>query len=221
MCGEERPEFTVPPTRQHPGWIAISAIRQFRGLVIPLGIIVLTRGGTGDGGGLLVFALLTGAALLWQVLSWWNLTYEVRDGQLLVHSGILSRRERLVPLERVQAVDLMDTPLQRLFGLARVRIETAAAGANRADVRLEAVPRAEAEALRAGLLAARVGGRDTDPVAAETSPVLFSLSWRDVLRAGATSGRIAPALAVLLFVAQVLNEVLPESAWLRALDRAP
>ncbi|MFM9105529.1 MAG: PH domain-containing protein, partial [Chloroflexota bacterium] len=210
----------VPPTRQHPGWIAISAIRQFRGLVIPAIILLWSRGGQGDGGGLLVFALLTAGALLWQVVSWWNLTYEVRDGRLLVRSGTLSRRERFVPLERVQAVDLTDTPLQRVFGLATMRVETAAGGVKEADIRLEAVPRLQAEALRAGLLSAR-GGATAAVASAAPEPPLLSLSWREVLAAGATSGRIAPALAALVFAMQLANEVLPEGVWMRALDRFP
>lgn len=209
--------FAVPPMRQHPGWIAISAIRQFRGLIIPAIILLWSRGGRGDGGGLLVFGLLTAATLLWQIALWWNLTYEVLDGRLIVRSGALSRRERFVPLERVQAVDLADTPLQRVFGLATIRIETAAAGVKEADVRLEAVPRMDAEALRAGLLAARGVAAPIE----EPAPPLFTLSTIDVLKAGATSGRIAPALAVLIFVAQLANEVLPDGAWSGLAERAP
>jgi putative membrane protein len=210
-------QLSVPPTRQHPGWILISAIRQFRGLIIPAVILLWSRGRQGDGGGLLVFALLTAATLLWQIIAWWNLTYEVTDGRLIVRSGVVSRRERFVPLERVQAVDLVDTPLQRLFGLATVRIETAAAGTKEADVRLEAVPRLEAEALRSGLLAAGSSGDVPDAPA----PPLFALTAMDVLKAGATSGRIGPALAALIFVMQVGNEVLPESVWSEAMERVP
>jgi putative membrane protein len=210
--------FTLEPTRQHPGWIAVSAIRQFRGLVIPLLIVVISRSGREDGGGLMVFALLTLAALLWQVVAWWFLTYEVRDGQLLVHSGVISRRERLVPLERIQAVDLSDTPLQRMLGLTGVRIETAAAGAKETEIRLEAVTQPEAEALRTGLLAGRGAAA---PVEELPDPVIFRLSLADAFKAGATSGRIAPAMALLLFSAQLLDRVLPEELWLRLLDRVP
>lgn len=227
--------------RLHPAWIAIGAIRRFRGFVVPLAVLAFTRD-PGEAGVLVLVLLATAATLGWQAAEWATTRWSVAGNQVRLTTGVLGRRERLVPLERVQSIDLTDTPLERLFGVAGVRIETAAGGAQGGIV-LEAVGRREAEALRTDLLAARAaltespapvgppvadsaaGARRTNagspaPATAQsgfpaTTPTpglgatepLVRMGWRDVLIAGATSGRIGPAVALLGFGIGLLDDV--------------
>lgn len=80
-------------------------------------------------GGLLVAAVL--AELAW---GWWFIGRRVRSygyveraDDLLVTSGILFRRLVVVPYGRLQLVDVVAGPLDRAFGIATVRLHTAAA----------------------------------------------------------------------------------------------
>jgi putative membrane protein len=224
----------VPPRRQHPAWIAISAVRQLRGFAVPILVLVASRGRDGDTRMLVPLIVLALASVVWQAVAWRFLSYAVEGGRLKVQSGVFARRERFVPVERIQAVDLGETPLQRLFGVVGVRIETAAGGSGQADVVLPAVSRADAEALRRRLL--RDPGRVTAGATAEVAPggtrlgtestaeggeLLRRLSPRDVLVAGATAGRIGPALAAVSFGFQFLDDLLPESAWRALTLQAP
>ena len=68
-----------------------------------------------------------------------------RADDLLVRRGVMVRRLSLVPYGRMQFVDVSAGPLERAFGLATLRLHTAAAAS---DVRIPGLPRAEAERLR-------------------------------------------------------------------------
>ena len=61
---------------------------------------------------------------------------------------LLSRKETDVPLGRVQAIDTVHGPLQRLFGVRGVHVQTAGGGA-RARSRCPRSRAADVELLRA------------------------------------------------------------------------
>ncbi len=87
-------------------------------------------------------------------VSWvsWHFTgYRVTDRELHVQEGILARRHRTVPLERVQAIDVVRPLLARLLGLAELRLEVVGQGDTEAP--LAYLTSAEAVELRAHLLA--------------------------------------------------------------------
>ena len=151
----DSPLTDLPPRRQHPAWIFLSAIRQLRGLALPFVVLFFSGGRRDEEWVLVVGGALTLIGVVGRTVAWWQFRYEVRGGELRVHSGLVQRQERFVPLERIQAVDVSETPLQRLLGVVGVRVETAAAAGGAADVRLDAVSRAEAERLRQRLALAR------------------------------------------------------------------
>src|SRR3712207_3282043 len=122
--------------RQHPAWILLSALRQLRGLALPFAVLLITGGRRQEEWILVVGGIVTLVGVIARTIAWWQYRYEVTGGELRVHSGLLARRERFVPLERIQAVDVSETPLQRLFRVVCLRIETAAGGSADADVRL-------------------------------------------------------------------------------------
>jgi putative membrane protein len=90
-------------------------------------------------------ALLVLAGLLsW--LRWSRFTYALTADAVVIESGLFSRNRRTIPYERLADVGIERGPAQRLLGLARVTLETGAAGAN--DGVLDSVRVAEAERLR-------------------------------------------------------------------------
>jgi len=79
-------------------------------------------------------ALLAAVAVIEFVWSWWLIGRRVRSygyveraDDLLVTSGILFRRLVVVPYGRLQLVDVVAGPVDRYFGIATVRLHTAAA----------------------------------------------------------------------------------------------
>ena len=90
--------------------------------------------------------LALAAASTWflrrRCLAW---RYLERDEDLVVARGVAFRRLSVVPYGRMQYVDVAAGPLERLFGLATVRLHTAAAAT---DARVPGLEPAEAARLR-------------------------------------------------------------------------
>jgi putative membrane protein len=99
---------------------------------------------------------LLGAAAI--TVSWigWRFTgYRVTGRELHIQAGILARRHRTVPLERVQAIDVVRPVLARLLGLAELRLEVV--GGTDTEARLSYLSAAEGARLREELLALASG----------------------------------------------------------------
>ncbi len=92
-----------------------------------------------------------GAATGWfvqrRVAAW---GYCSRDDDLLVRRGVLISRLSVVPYGRMQFVDVTAGPVERSFGLATVKMHTAAAAS---DARIPGLRRADAAVLRDRLAA--------------------------------------------------------------------
>ena len=94
--------------------------------------------GVGPLGPLRVLAIAIGGVLLllgWQAAVYRRFSYEVTADTLDIHSGVLSRREREIPLHRIQNVDTSRNPLQRALGIVDVSVETAGGGSTEARLR--------------------------------------------------------------------------------------
>lgn len=72
---------------------------------------------------------------LWQVAYYRRFDYELTDDGLEIASGVVSRRQREIPLHRVQNVDISRNVLQRLLGIAALDLETAGGGDTEASLR--------------------------------------------------------------------------------------
>jgi uncharacterized protein len=90
--------------------------------------------------------LALGALAEWiarrRVRAW---SYVEREDDLLVRRGLLFLRLSVVPYGRMQFIDVTAGPFERSFGLATVRMHTAAAAS---DARIPGLDRAEAARLR-------------------------------------------------------------------------
>jgi membrane protein YdbS with pleckstrin-like domain len=98
-------------------------------------------------GAITVAACVAVAAVEWALLrgryrSW---GYAEREDDLLIRQGFLFRRLSVVPYGRMQFVDVTAGPIERMYGLATVKLHTAAAAT---DAKLPGLASAEAERLR-------------------------------------------------------------------------
>ena len=226
--------------RLHPAWIAIGLVRSLRAFALPLLIFVVTGRQNWDAGVLLIGAGIGLVGVAARTASWWVFRYEVAGGELRVRSGLIARQERTVPLERVQTVDTGESPLQRVLGVVQVRIETAAGGGRGSDVTLEALTRDDAAALRqrlavgpagrspGGLEATVQGANERSATDAAVRPLpetqgelIRAITPGALFVAGATSGRIGPAMAILFGAYQFVDDLVPESILERLAMSAP
>jgi hypothetical protein len=103
----------------------------------------------GIGAALLVLAAgLVLDTLLQRRVGAWG--YLEREDDLLIRRGLMVRRLSVVPYGRMQFVDVTAGPIERSFGLATVRLHTAAAAT---DARIPGLEADEAARLRDQLAA--------------------------------------------------------------------
>lgn len=99
---------------------------------------------------LAAIAAVGAVAVAVSVVSWAVTGYQITGRELRVQDGLLWRRTRVIPLERIQAIEVRQSVPARLTGLAELRIEVI--GGNDTEGRLAFLARDEATALRQRLL---------------------------------------------------------------------
>jgi putative membrane protein len=207
---------TVADRRVHPGTVILRALKGAPQTLVaaPAALSFISGGGLWRAAA--VAAALAAVGILAQALTWWRFRYGVGAGEIVIESGILHRNRRSIPFERVQDVDIERGPLARIFGLAKVRIETGAGGKD--EGLLDSVTVAEADRLRATVRAWREGegapAAIHDPATEAAAPavpqarLLFAMALPRVLLFGLFNfslAFIAGAFALL----QTFDEILP------------
>jgi putative membrane protein len=107
------------------------------------------------GGGTLLLLTVIG-----YILTWYFTRYQVAEGYVRINTGFLFKQQRQARLDRVQAIDIVQPLLARIFGLAELKFEVADAGES--AVRLAYLRMDDARQLRATILA-RAAGAAADP----------------------------------------------------------
>jgi putative membrane protein len=138
-------------------------------------------GWRGFAGAVLVVSCL---AVGYSALAWLVTGYHVVGRELRIYDGVLVRRTRAIPLERLQSIEVIRPLLARLSGLAELRLEVV--GGNKTEAPLAFLTVGDAAELRQRLLAvaARVGApAPAAPESARTEPA----------PAGTAPAELAPA----------------------------
>jgi putative membrane protein len=172
-------------------------------------VIGLFSGGGRPSLPLILGFLLLGvvAVVLWELAYVRRFEYTVTEDTFDIASGVLSRRAREIPYERVQNVDISENVFQRLLGLAELRIETA--GGSGTEATLRYVSRAEATRLQELLgERGRAAAAGTDDGTEQDTETLFTLSNREL----AVLGVVSADLRLLGIASVVLSGVAPTLA---------
>ena len=90
-------------------------------------------------------------------LSYWRWRFDFQGDLLLMRYGILFVEERAVPVKRMQHVDLVRGPIERVFGLATLVVFTA--GNEGSAFRVPGLSATRAKELRDRIVQARGDGR--------------------------------------------------------------
>jgi len=189
--------------RLHPlSWLFITAT-SIKGLILPVILAIFAFGG-----GLmlrleLLSVIFVVPTLIGALIRQAIYNYRFGEDEMVVREGLLIRKERHIPYDRVHNIALVRNPVHRLLGVASARVETAAGGKPEAVMRvlsLEAVEelrrrtlgkrRAEAPAGHEAAAAATGAAETTTDVGvADAGPVLLQLPPSDLVRLGLISNR--------------------------------
>jgi putative membrane protein len=142
--------MTSETHRLHVAAAIEQAIKALSDVAVPL-LIGLVAGGRHSSFSAILFGLLgVGAAAAIGIARWQATTYRVTDRALHFRSGVFSPDETVVPIDRIQAVDTIAGPIQRLFGVSGLQVQTSGGG-EQAEVVLSALSDDRARELRAAL----------------------------------------------------------------------
>ncbi|HET6508716.1 MAG TPA: PH domain-containing protein [Baekduia sp.] len=142
--------LAIGPRRLHFAAAVGEALGALRDVAVPLLIGLVVRGtGSSTSAILIGLAGALGAAVI-GTIRWQATSYAVTDRALHFKSGVFSPDETVVPLQRIQAVDTVTGPVQRLFGVSGLHVQTPGGGED-GDVVLPALSRRAAARLRAAL----------------------------------------------------------------------
>ena len=125
--------------------------------------------------------LLVLLGIFW--LSWRFHTFRITGDDVEVRSGVLFRTQRRAPLDRVQGVNLTRPMVARLLGAAKLEVVGAGMDAN---VKLEYLSTANAEAVRADILRLASGRRLAAVQSAERRGVPLTRAAAGAVSAGIT-----------------------------------
>jgi putative membrane protein len=124
--------------------------------------------------------------VLFSLVNWLNTGYHVVGRELRIQDGLLWRRNRAIPLERLQSVELRRPLLAQLTGLAELRLEVV--GGHKTEAPLAYLTVRDAAALRERLLAlagrtdARTSGRTSGETPAQAAAPTVPALERPLLR---------------------------------------
>lgn len=140
-------------------------------------------------------------------LYWTRFEYRVGDNEIRIDSGIVSRTHRSIPFDRVQDVDIIQGPLARLLGLAKVKFETGGSAGEDEGI-LQAITLERAQQLRELVRARRAGAALIEEGAEEADrPPVYALGIPRLLLAGVFNFSLA-VFAALFGLSQTAGDVI-------------
>ena len=199
------------PQRLHPLTPFFDLILFGRQLAVPLVIAIFAGGASNRSEAFLAVPVLVGT--LFGALKWWRFTYTFDGQRLIIDEGVLTRKRRVVPLDRVQQVELQSKLRHRLLGVTVLRVDTAGGGDD-AEIDLSVVSVAEAERLRVILTPAQAAstseleaGSGLQLRSEGRDGVLVRLSpWRLAI-AGMTGSELALMLTIVGWSLQFVDDI--------------
>ncbi|MBX2821349.1 MAG: PH domain-containing protein [Rhodothermaceae bacterium] len=75
-------------------------------------------------------------------LRYYRFRYRITRKEIIIQSGIINRQHRSIPIERIQNIEIEQSVLPRLFGTAKVKIETAGSAKTEGVLEFVSVDRA-------------------------------------------------------------------------------
>lgn len=123
------------PRRLHPTSLLFLVLSSARQSLIPV-IVAGYSAVRGNTVGMIIACGIVGLVAFFAIIRYLTFRYRIADGELVVTEGLISRKVRTVPIDRIQNVDLLQNLFHRIFGVAEVRVETASGTEPEATLRV-------------------------------------------------------------------------------------
>lgn len=134
--------------------------------------------------------------LVWTILEWKNFYFHIGDGNFIINEGVFRKEETLIPLERIQSVQLNQGFISQLLELAALEIDTA--GSGKKEVKIPALKFEFAETIKQHLIALKsdIGPQEPDETPLALTP-LVKFSITDMVKVGLTENHLKMAVLII------------------------
>ena len=192
------------PQRLHPLAVLEFTLRKIYSLgqaLLPLLIIAIAQQGIRRWL-ILAIPILLILFIAYGILYWLRYVFYISGQELRVEYGVLVRKKRYIPFERIQTVQISAGILQRLFSLVKVQVETAGGG-SKAEFVLAALSRDKAAELQQILQA---GVKHVEGTEDAIESIEYKLSTRSLLLLASTSNGIGVVLSAMFVIISQLGD---------------
>lgn len=204
--------------RLHPLTIAFGLLKAARGIIPVLPLLLFGN----KIYGLVLLLAVVASTIATALARYFSFTYRIEGNELVTQQGILERKQRSIPLERIQEIRVEQGVLHRVFDVVDAKIETG--GGDGAEASLSVLSRSEVERLReavferAAKIRAEAGAGAVGEHAAVTPQrvVIQRLGLKDLVLIGLTTNYIVSALALAGALWNFADDLLPDSFYRRA-----
>ena len=204
---------TIANQRLHPGTIVLGWLSSAPSTIIGLPAIIAITSDIGFRTALLAMLGLGLVSLAFCYWRWTRFTYGVGAQDIVIESGLLSRNRRTIPFSRIQDVDIERKLLHRIFGLAKVKVESGGGGEDEGS--LDSVSDAEADHIRSTVRAAKGAAKQAQTstiiTAVKPDAPLFTMPLSNVLKYGLFSysfGSLAAIIGGIFYLYSQLRDTL-------------
>lgn len=210
------------PRRQHPVAAISNVLKIVREMIVPI-IIFLLVGRGGDmsmAAYLSVLSLFVLIMLIWGIADWMFYRFRIEDDELRIEYGIFVKKKLYIPRHRIQVIDVTAGPIQRLFGLVSLQVQTA--GESKPEAEISAITRDIAERIRTELMPEEAEPDLVDETVENKTRYLASrrISRKHLLIAATTSGSFGVVLSILGTIFAQVDHVIDESEMQQFLEQA-
>jgi putative membrane protein len=196
---------TVADKRLHPGTVALRWLAEAPQTIIGLPALLAFASDIGLWIALLIMATMALVTLGFSYVRWSRFKYGTGAHEIVIESGVFSRNRRTIPFSRIQDVDIERRLLHRIFGLAKINVESGAGGKD--EGALDSVSIAEADQIRAAVrLAKGQMSPDVQIASEERDEIIFAMPLARVWKQGLFSFSFSSLAAIVGGLGYVLSQ---------------
>jgi putative membrane protein len=210
-------DFSVPNRQSYVAIVMILfktvnvVVRQ----LFPVLVVILVGGSKQKGDYIIWFIVAVSAfTMVYSIINFFRTYFIVQNGELVLHTGIFSRKKISIPFARIQTINFEQNIIHQFFSVLRIKVDTA--GSEKNEFEFHALETAKAYALRDLVLAEKqtfVPNESeiaSDHISKPAFAKIMSLHPYDLLKVGLTENHIKSGGLIFLFffwIYQNLQEV--------------
>jgi len=209
-------DFSIPNRQSYVAILMIlfKSINMVVRQIFPILIVFFVGGAKNKGDYIIWFVIaVTCLTMIYSIINFFRTYFVIQNQELILHTGVLSRKKLSIPFERIQTVNFEQNIIHQFFSVLRLKLDTA--GSEKNEFEFHALEVEKAYALRDLIMEDKKSIKTSDNSAniateKQTFTPILTLSQTEILKVGLTENHIRSGGIIFLFffwIYQNLQEV--------------